>query len=174
MKKVIVIGSPGAGKSTFARKLRDKTALPLYYLDLLWHRPDRTNLPEEEFDARLDALIQKDRWIIDGNYRRTLEVRLRACDTVFFLDYPLDTCLSGAEARIGKPREDFPWIEPVFDAAFKQWILDFSKDQLPQIYALLEKYSAGRDIFTFTSREDADTYLNKPDTDRPVDTPMQG
>ena len=71
MKKIIVIGSPGAGKSTFARKLREKTGIPLYYLDMLWHKPDRTNVSQEEFDAGLDSILCQDEWIIDGNYLRT-------------------------------------------------------------------------------------------------------
>ena len=88
MLKIMIIGSPGAGKSTFSRKLRDITGLPLYYLDTLWHKPDQTNISKEEFDARLNEIIKKDKWIIDGNYQRTLETRLRECDTVFLLDYP--------------------------------------------------------------------------------------
>lgn len=96
MKKVIVIGSPGAGKSTFARKLKEKTGLPLWYLDMIWHKPDKTNISREEFDERLQEIIRGERWIIDGNYLRTLEVRLQSCDTVFLLDYPLEICLAGA------------------------------------------------------------------------------
>ena len=88
MLKTIVIGSPGAGKSTFARKLRDVTGLPLYYLDMLWHKPDQTTISREMFDAQLNEILKKDRWIIDGNYQRTLEMRLKACDTVFLLDFP--------------------------------------------------------------------------------------
>lgn len=153
MKKVIVIGCPGAGKSTFARKLRDASGIPLYYLDRIWHRPDRTNVCREEFDLRLREILQKDSWIIDGNYLRTLEMRLRECDTVFLLDYPVEVCLEGARSRIGKAREDMPWIETEFDEEFMQWILDFEKEQRPQIYALLEKYKEGRDIFIFRSRE---------------------
>lgn len=102
MLKILVIGSPGAGKSTFARKLRNVTGLPLYYLDMLWHNPNRTNISREEFDARLSEIVKMEEWIIDGNYQRTLEMRLRECDTVFLLDYPLEICLLGAESRIGK------------------------------------------------------------------------
>lgn len=161
MLKVIVIGSPGSGKSTFARKLRDATKLPLYYLDLLWHRPDRTNLSQDEFDAGLKEILEQDRWIIDGNYQRTLEPRFKACDTVFLLDYPLEVCLSGAESRVGKKREDLPWVEPVLDEEFKQWIVDFPKDQLPQIYALLNQYGNDKEVIIFKSRQEADDYLKK-------------
>ena len=102
MQKVIVIGSPGAGKSTFARQLRAVTNLPLYYLDMIWHKSDGTNISLAEFDKQLDKILQSDRWIIDGNYQRTLAMRLCVCDTVFLLDYSLRVCLEGAESRIGK------------------------------------------------------------------------
>ena len=159
MEKILIIGSPGAGKSTFARKLRDITGLPLYYLDMIWHRPDQTNVTREAFDRRLSELLQRGRWIIDGNYLRTLAPRLKACDTVFLLDSPLETCLAGAEERIGKPREDMPWIERKFDSEFKQWIIDFPKTQLPQIYQLLGEFQAGRKIIIFKSRKEAGSYL---------------
>ena len=160
MRKVIIIGSPGAGKSTFARKLREKTGLPLYYLDLIWHRPDQTNISREEFDTRLKEILAEDRWIIDGNYLRTLEMRIQACDTIFLLDYPTDICLQGAEERIGTKREDLPWMEQEFDREFRQWILDFPKDQRPCIYELLEQYRSGRELHIFRCREEADIYIS--------------
>lgn len=159
MLKVIVIGCPGAGKSTFARALRDASGLPLYYLDMLWHKQDRTNITTEEFDAKLNKIIAKDRWIIDGNYQRTLEMRLAACDTVFMLDYPLEICLSGVEARIGKKREDMPWVEREFEEEFRQWIIDFHKEQLPQIHELLDKHQMEKSIVIFRSREQAESCL---------------
>lgn len=139
MKKIVVIGCPGAGKSTFARRLKEMTGLPLYYLDQIWHKADRTTVSKEEFDAKLREIIQQDSWIIDGNYLRTMECRLDACDTVFFLDYPLEICLEGAKARIGTVREDMPWVETEFDEEFRQWILDFPKDQIPVIYDVIKE-----------------------------------
>lgn len=160
-KKIIVIGSPGAGKSTFARKLRDVTGLPLYYLDMLWHKPDRTNISREEFDRQLIEIVKKDKWIIDGNYQRTLEIRLRECDTVFLLDFPLETCLAGAKSRIGEKREDLPWTEQELDEEFSQWILDFPKTQLPQIYELLEEYRREKEVVIFKTRQEENEYLKR-------------
>lgn len=160
MLKVIIISSPGSGKSTFARKLRDITDIPLYYLDMIWHKPDWTNISQEEFDAQLNNILQKDKWIIDGNYQRTLETLLEKCDTVFLMDFPLDVCLSGAVSRIDKKREDLPWIEHEFDEEFKQWIIDFSENQLTQIYQKIEKCRHNKDIIIFKSIKEADEYLN--------------
>ena len=161
MERIMVIGSPGAGKSTFSRKLRDVTGLPLYYLDTIWHKQDRTNISKEEFDEKLMDIVKEDRWIIDGNYQRTLKKRLERCDTVFFLDYPLEVCLEGAAARIGKKREDLPWLETELDEEFRQYIIDFSKDQLPEIYSRLEEYKKDRDNLIFNTREAAKIDLRK-------------
>ena len=157
---MIVIGCPGAGKSTFARKLRDKTGLPLYYLDMLFHKPDRTTITREEFDQKLQAILQTDRWIIDGNYQRTLPMRFEACTDVFFLDLSLNECLEGAASRVGTVREDMPWIEQEFDPEFRQYILDFPKDQLPRIYELIEQYQDSRRIMIFHFREEADHWID--------------
>lgn len=160
MLKAITVGCPGAGKSTFARKLSAALNLPLYHLDIIWHRPDKTNISKEEFDKRLQEIVKKDRWIIDGNYNRTLEVRLRECDTVFLMDYPLQVCLSGAKARVGEKREDLPWVESELDEEFRQQILDFPKKGLPRIYGLLDKYKEEKNIVIFHTREESENYLN--------------
>lgn len=161
MLKVMIIGCPGAGKSTFARELKDKTGLPLYHLDMIWHKPDRTNISKEEFDGKLAEIVRRDRWIIDGNYQRTLEMRLKECDTVFLMDYPLDVCLSGAESRVGEKREDLPWLETEFDEEFKQWIITFPQNELPDIYKLINKYKDEKNIVIFKSRKEAGDYLQK-------------
>lgn len=161
MKRAVVIGCSGSGKSVFSRKLRDVTGLPLYYLDMIWHKPDGTNILREEFDEKLRSIISRDSWIIDGNYQRTLETRIKACDTVFLFDLPTETCIEGALSRIGKRREDMPWFENELDPEFRQWIESFRENQLPEIYKLLEKYKNGRQIVIFRTREQADKFIEK-------------
>lgn len=159
MLKIIIIGSPGSGKSTFARKLQNITGIPLYHLDMIWHKPDKTNISQKDFDIQLHKILTKNKWIIDGNYQRTLELRIKECDTVFLLDFPLETCLSGAKCRVGKKREDFPWIETELDEEFRQEIIHFPKDQLPQIYEIIKQNQEGKKIVIFKSRDESDRFL---------------
>lgn len=161
MKKVIVIGCPGSGKTTFAEKLSKSTGLPLYYLDAIWHKSDKTHISREEFDERISEVFNKDKWIIDGNYKRTIEIRLKECDTVFLFDLPTDVCLQGANERIGKGRYDLPWIETELDPEFKTFIEEFPKNTLPYIYELIDKNKREKQVIIFKSREEADDYINK-------------
>ena len=160
MNKVIIIGCPGSGKTTFAEKLNKCTGLPLYYLDAIWHKPDRTHISREEYDERLTKILALDSWIIDGNYSRTIERRMAECDTVFLFDLPTEVCLGGAISRLGKERYDIPWIDTELDPRLKEEIEAFPTKNLPIIYDLLKKYS-NKNIIVFKSRTEADRYIRE-------------
>ena len=166
MKKIIVIGCPGSGKTTFSEKLRDKTGLSLYYLDAIWHKPDRTHISREEFDARLGEILALESFIIDGNYSRTLERRIATSDTVFLFDLPVTDCLDGAISRIGKKSSDMPWTDTELDPRLKDEIMRFKDENLPEAYALLEKYGKDKRVVIFKTREEADGFLDGLKMDR--------
>ena len=159
MKKVIIIGCPGSGKTTFAEKLSRQTKIPLVYLDAIWHKADRTHISRDEFDQRLSEFLSSESWIIDGNYSRTLERRLCACDTVFFFDLSSKVCLQGAVSRLGQKRKDLPWIDYKLDPTLKKKIEDFQFKTRPSIYQLLEQYKESKEIIIFKSRSQAEEYL---------------
>lgn len=159
MKKIIIIGCPGSGKSTFSKKLNNILHYPIYHLDMIWHNADKSTISKEEFDSKLENIFKTEKWIIDGNYSRTIENRLIQCDTAFLLDMPTQICMEGAKSRIGKKREDLPWIEEELDEDFKDKILEFADQKLPRIYQLLEEYKNGREIIIFKSREEIDKYI---------------
>ena len=159
MKKVIIIGCPGSGKTTFAEKLNKCTGLPLFYLDAIWHKPDKTHISRENYDECMSEIFLMPEWIIDGNYNRTIEARLEQCDTVFLFDLPTEICLQGATERLGKGRYDLPWIEKELNPEFESFIKGFAEKSLPRIYELIEKYKANKQVIIFKSREDADEYL---------------
>lgn len=158
MKKVIIIGCCGSGKSTFARKLHACTGIPLFHLDQLNWNTDKTTVEKEVFLKRVQNVIQKDSWIIDGNYGSSIEMRMQACDTVFFLDYPVDVCIQGIHERVGKVRTDMPWVEDEVDEDLIEFVKNYEREDRPEVLELLAKYS-DKNIIIFRSRKDAKTYL---------------
>ena len=158
MKKVLIIGCPGSGKSTLARALHQKTGLPLYHLDMLYWNADKTTVEKDVFRARLAAVLELEAWIIDGNYSATMEWRLAACDTVIFLDYPVEVCLAGVRERRGKPRTDMPWAETEEDAEFMAYIQRFCAEQRPTVLSLFEK-CAEKTVIILKNRAETDAFL---------------
>ncbi len=160
MEKVIIIGCPGSGKSTFGRKLKSITGLPLYHLDMLFWNEDKTTVPREVFIGRVQAVMQKPAWIIDGNYGSSMEMRIKESDTVFFLDYPTEVCVEGIEARKGKPRSDMPWMnDDGTDKDFIEFVKKYNTESRPGVLELLKKYS-DKNIIVFKNRAEADKYLS--------------
>ena len=159
MQRIIVIGCPGSGKSRLSRALHNKTGIPLYHLDMMYWNADKTTVEKSVFLERLSAVLEKDAWIIDGNYGSTMELRMAACDTVIFLDYPLEVCLDGIKERRGKPRSDMPWVETEEDAEFVEFIKNYNEQQKPKVLELLKKYG-DKNIIILKSREQMDAFLN--------------
>lgn len=112
------------------------------------------------FRERLVNAILSKEWIIDGNYKSTLELRLQACDTVVFLDYSVNVCLDGIKKRRGKPRTDMPWIENEEDREFIEFVKNYNCQNRPGVMELLNQY-ANKDIYIFKERKEANEFLNR-------------
>ena len=166
-EKILIIGCPGSGKTTFAKKLSDKLGLPTVHLDKLYWQDDWTTVSRPVFDSLLQAELEKPRWIIDGNFNRTLPHRLTYCDTVFYFDLPTALCLAGATKRIlayyGKSREDMGGncVER-FDRQkipFYRNILTFRK-QHRKAYLELLAHTENTTVVIFKNRRQAQQYLD--------------
>ena len=99
---------------------------------MLYHRNDGTHISKEELENKLWDIFKNDDWIIDGNYQKTLEMRIKKCDTVFLLDFSTDICLEGEKSRIEKNRDDLPWIEEKLDVSGEKKQLDYWKIMVKQ------------------------------------------
>lgn len=169
MNRVIIIGCGGSGKSTLARNLSKKTSLPVIHLDKIFWKEGWVNISREEFNAFLKEELKKDKWIIDGNYDRTLKERLKACDTVIYLDYSRITCICGVIKRTllnyGKVRPDMSEGCPErFDMEFMKWIWNFNKNHREDFYNIL-KEEREKSVYIFNNRKDCNKFLNSINVD---------
>ena len=127
---------------------------------MLYWNEDKTTVPKPIFIERLSNVIKTEKWIIDGNYGSTMKIRLDACDTVFFLDYPTDVCVKGVLSRRGKPREDMPWIEKEneVDEEFIRFIKNYNSESRPKVLELLDSCK-DKTIYIFKAREESVHFL---------------
>lgn len=168
MRKVIIIGNAGSGKTTFAKKLHQKTKLPLVHLDKVYWIGEWEHISREEFDAELQKELEKEQWIIDGNYDRTISHRLKYCDTVFYFELPRIVCLWGSTQRVfknyGKCRDDMGGncIERFDKRKFDLYkmILSFGKSKRLKYRQLLKSFP-DKNIVIFKSRRQANAYIEK-------------
>ena len=165
MERVIIIGCGGAGKSTLARKLGEKTGLPVVHLDQIWWSPGNwQHMDRAEFEAQLMTETEKPQWILDGNFRRTLEMRLEKCDTVIYLDYPRQVCLKNWMGRViknwGHARSDMgEGCAEWFDPEFARWIWNFNKNYREHFYELLNAQK-DKQVYILKSRREVNKFLN--------------
>lgn len=154
-KRIAVIGCCGAGKSVFSRKLASVTGLPLYHLDIMYWREDCTHIDRTDFMEKQNDVINTEKWIIDGNYRNTLENRIKAAELIFFFDLPTEICLNGALTR--GERADMPCILPPNDE-IKEFIVNYNKTTKPIVLDLFNKYS-DKKVIIFHSHKAADDFI---------------
>ena len=167
MKRVLVIGSGGAGKSTFARRLGERLGLPVIHLDRVYWRAGWVETPKEEWKKKVEELCAGDSWVMDGNYSGTLDVRLEACDTVVFLDLPRTVCLWRVVKRSlmyrGASRPDMgegchEQLNKDF-LNFLLWVWNYPRRNRPKLLEQLEELSGGKEIHILRSSAEAEEFL---------------
>ena len=159
MKRILVIGCPGAGKTYFSKKLGQVLNLPIIHMDNIYWNKEKVALSREELIDKLKPYLKGDKWIIDGNYHHTLELRLKYATDVFFLNLPRDVCIQGILERVDQPRDDIPWIETKEDAEeLIKWTEDYDERTKEEEISLLKENPHVK-VHTFQTREEIDNYL---------------
>ena len=163
MERIMIIGCGGAGKSTLARQLGEKLNIPVIHLDKLWWKPGWVETSREDFDAKLAQELEKPRWIMDGNFNRTMEVRIARCDTIIYMDFSRVACLLGVLKRVittyGKVRPDMGDGCPErFDWEFLQWVWNFNKEKRQSYYRMLNE-SEGKETIVLKNRRMVKRFL---------------
>lgn len=160
MERILVIGSPGAGKSTLARKLSLVLNLPLYHIDNLYYNCDGEHVSREELILRLDPILRSERWIIDGNYSATFRHRLAFATAVILLDIDTEVCIAGINERVGVKRSDFPFVEAEAPRELIASAERYRSYTLPKMLAAIKEQPRVK-LLRFTTREEANNYLHK-------------
>jgi adenylate kinase family enzyme len=157
MRRVLIIGSAGAGKSTLAATLATKLRLPLIHLDAHFWQPGWRETPRDVWRQRVASLLEGDAWVMDGNYGGTLAERVEAADTIILLAFPRALCLYRVLRRVirhhGRARPDLnpgcPEQWPSWE--FLRWIWNYPKRSLPRVLEILRGHEAGKRVIVLRS-----------------------
>lgn len=168
MKKVLIIGSGGAGKSTFARRLGEVLKVPVLHLDKLYWKPNWQEPPKDEWQKTLENELKKDEWIMDGHFGGTLELRLKYCDAAIFLDLPRTVCIYRALKRwvkyynTNRPDMTVGCNEKV-DLEFLGWLWNFPTIKKPKIAKTLSQFEKEKKIIRLRSQKEVEKFFLKLD-----------
>jgi adenylate kinase family enzyme len=166
MRKILVIGSGGAGKSIFSRRLGEILSLEVIHLDALYWHPGWVETPKPEWRRRVEELVRRDSWIMDGNYSGTLDIRFEACDTVIFLDLPRPVCVwrllkrKALYRRGGRP-DMARGCEEKLSLEFIRWVWAYPKRTRPRVLELLEGGSQSKHIIWLRKPADVGNFLQR-------------
>ncbi|MGI8641048.1 MAG: DNA topology modulation protein [Pyrinomonadaceae bacterium] len=165
MKRILIIGSSGAGKSTFARRLHKATGLELVHLDKLYWKPNWVETTDKnEWRKTLAEVLKGEKWIIDGNYSSTMEMRIAACDTVILLDVPRTVCVYRILKRValykkGSRPDMAEGCDEKFDWEFIKWTWRYPKRSKPKVEELLKRFENGKTIIRLKSEKEIENFL---------------
>ena len=165
MRRIMVVGCPGGGKSTLSLALGEKLGLPVVHLDKLFHKPGWQEGDREAFDGALADACARDAWVIDGNYARTLEMRMGRADTVVWVDRSRIACLWRIVRRVltsyGRVRVDMADGCPErFDPEFMRYVWDFQRDQEPALRQALARHADTVRLVRLQSDAEAQDFLD--------------
>ncbi|MEU8132163.1 topology modulation protein [Streptodolium elevatio] len=162
MRRISVIGVGGSGKTELANRLAALLEVPVTHLDAVYYADDWTPLAPEEFAARQRELVAAPAWVIDGNYASTLDIRLKACDTVIFLDIPPAVALFGVLRRRLRYRGGQHPGQGVYDRitwGVVQYILGYRRRMRPKVEHLIAEHGTHATVHVFTSRRAVNRWL---------------
>jgi adenylate kinase family enzyme len=164
MKKILIIGSSGAGKSTLARRLNKIIGIEIIHLDKIFWNPNWVETPKDEWKGKVENLLKKDSWIMDGNYSNTIEMRIAACDTAIFLDLPPIVCVYRILKRVafykkGSRPDMAEGCDERFDWEFIKLVWNYPNRSKPKVEALLKQVKDTKKIIRLRSKNENENCL---------------
>ncbi len=162
----MIIGSSGSGKTTLALKMSEKLSLPLIHLDYHFWKANWEASSDKEWRNKLEKLVKEDKWILDGNFTSSLDIRLNRADTIVFVDLPRFTrmyrvikrwCQNRKRNRADLP----PGCKEKIDMKLLKSVWYFGKKRKPEIIKLLEQHKVNKNIFILNSSSEIEQFIKK-------------
>ncbi|RXZ77469.1 DNA topology modulation protein [Paenibacillaceae bacterium] len=164
MNRILVIGSGGSGKSTLSQKLSNILDLPVIHLDTYFWNPNWVSKPNEEWDKIVEQFTNEDHWIIDGNYSRTMDIRIKKADLIIFLDMPRLLCIYRIiKRRImyhNKTRPDLnAECKEKLDWEFIKWVWNYRKRSRMNTLKKLEQIKEHQQVIILKTRKQVNEFI---------------
>jgi len=171
LKKIMIIGSAGAGKSTLARKLEEITEIEAIHMDTLFWTKDWIPVSQEELFEKVEKIVERDSWIIDGNYSKSMDIRFDSADAIIFLDIPLWLCLYRVIKRriiyANKTRPDMAkGCKEKIDWEFTQWIINYHRKKKKKVCNKINSYANSKKVFIIKNHIDKEKLLDLIEKDK--------
>ena len=168
MQRIAIIGNGGAGKSTLAKKLGEKLNIPVHHLDKYFLNSNYENVTKPEMGAIHEKIIANEKWIIDGNYKYTLESRFERADTIIMLDFPTWLCIWRIYKRTWRKekRTDVPdGCANKVDMTFLSWVIGYKKRAgKKMVNEILPIYKLEKRIYILRNSESVNDFLKAVDS----------
>lgn len=164
MERVAILGCGGSGKSYVARELGRLLNLPITHMDAVYFDDQWNPLPLEKFEAAQRELVAAPRWVIDGNYNSTIQVRLEPADTVLFMDLPTHVCLWGIvsrQLRHGRGQKDRNGVYNRINRDVLRYVLGYRRKMRPRVLAKIDQHASGARVIALTSRRHTRRFLRQ-------------
>ena len=164
VERVTIVGCGGSGKSYVARELGRLLDLPVIHMDAVYFDDQWNPLPMERFEAVQRELVAAPRWVIDGNYNSTVQVRLEAADSVVFMDLPTRVCLWGIlsrQLRHGRGQNDQNGVYNRITGDVLRYVLGYRRKMRPKVLAKIDRHASGARLIMLTSRRQTRRFLRQ-------------
>ena len=170
MQRIMIIGNCGSGKTTFAKKLGSLKAIEIIHLDKFYYGPNWKGMNSDDWKRKVSEFSSRSKWIIDGNYSSTLDIRIKNADTIIYLNYSTVKCLWRITKRIlkswRKERIDNPkGCKERFDLRFYKYVASFNYKRRDGLLIKLEKCRNDKNIFVFKSDKETSKFLQSIKTE---------
>lgn len=165
-KKVIVLGCSGSGKSTLTRLISEKCSLPAVHLDIHFWKPGWTETPRDEWIPIVEKLSSQERWVMDGTFSESFDIRFPKADKIILVNMPRCLCLFRVLTRkfkyskVNRRPDMAEGCDESFDFNFYKYIWSYNEKVLPNVYQAIEKHGCEKKLISLVTPHEVNIFIS--------------